>query len=247
MSVRQGKPAQSHHESIFRNEKHGPLPALLYGLTLITGIVDAISILGLGRVFVANMTGNIVFIGLAAAGAPGFSLGASVVAFGGFLLGATFGGRLIGLFRNDRGRLLAIACLIELALMGIAFIVALATASASTTGVRYSVSILLAAAMGIQNAIARRVAVPDLTTTVLTMTLTGIAADLRQSGWRAPQLHRRLLAVIAMLAGAIVGAVLVIQINIKPALALVVAIMLVVTACSFIASRNPAEWRKASV
>ena len=53
-----------------------------------TGLIDAVSILALGHVFVANMTGNIVFIGFAAAGAPGFSLPATLSALAGFLLGA---------------------------------------------------------------------------------------------------------------------------------------------------------------
>jgi hypothetical protein len=51
---------------------HGPLPAPLIGLTLFTGLVDAVSILGLGRVFVANMTGNVVFVAFASAGVAGF-------------------------------------------------------------------------------------------------------------------------------------------------------------------------------
>ncbi len=46
----------------------GPLPELLLTLTLVTGVVDAVSILSLGRVFVANMTGNVVF---AASRSPG--------------------------------------------------------------------------------------------------------------------------------------------------------------------------------
>src|SRR5690349_21858580 len=66
---------------------HGPLPALLLGLTVLTGVVDAVSILALGRVFVANMTGNVVFIGFALAGAAGFSLAASLAALAGFLVG----------------------------------------------------------------------------------------------------------------------------------------------------------------
>ena len=49
----------------FADEKHGPLPALLLLLTIVTGLVDAASILALGRVFVANMTGNVVFVGFA--------------------------------------------------------------------------------------------------------------------------------------------------------------------------------------
>src|SRR5580658_7971980 len=59
---------------------HGPLPPLLVSMTLVTGLVDAFSYLVLGHVFVANMTGNVVFLGFALAGAPGFSIAASVVA-----------------------------------------------------------------------------------------------------------------------------------------------------------------------
>ena len=61
--------------------------------------------------------------------------------------------------------------------------------------------------MGVQNATARHIAVPDLTTTVLTMTLTGIAADVRAAHFGV--VVRRLLAVATMLAGAVVGALLV--------------------------------------
>ena len=60
--------------------RHGPLPPLLLGLTVVTGLVDAFSYLVLGHVFVANMTGNVVFLGFALVGAPGFSIGASAVA-----------------------------------------------------------------------------------------------------------------------------------------------------------------------
>ena len=72
--------------------KHGPLPPLLLALTLLTGLVDAFSYLVLGHVFVANMTGNVVFLGFALAGAPGFSIAASVVALGSFWSGAFIGG-----------------------------------------------------------------------------------------------------------------------------------------------------------
>jgi Protein of unknown function (DUF1275) len=56
--------------------------------------------------------------------------------------------------------------------------------------------------MGIQNAVARRLAVPDLTTTVLTMTLTGIAADLRTGDHGRAGLGRRVLASASSVAGA---------------------------------------------
>src|ERR1700754_1222443 len=74
--------------------EHGPLPALMLVLTVLTGVVDAVSILDLGRVFVANMTGNVVFVGFALAGASGFSLAASLSALAGFLVGAAGGGRI---------------------------------------------------------------------------------------------------------------------------------------------------------
>jgi uncharacterized membrane protein YoaK (UPF0700 family) len=66
--------------SLIADPRFGPLPGLLLLLTVVTGVVDAISILALGRVFVANMTGNVVFAGFAITGAPGFSLSASLFA-----------------------------------------------------------------------------------------------------------------------------------------------------------------------
>src|SRR5829696_2858155 len=80
---------------LLADPRHGPLPALMLALTFVSGVVDAVSILALGRVFVANMTGNVVFIGFALAGAPGFSLVASVSALAGFLFGAAVGGHVV--------------------------------------------------------------------------------------------------------------------------------------------------------
>src|ERR1700751_862145 len=80
----------------------GPLPGLLLILAVVTGVVDSISILALGRVFVANMTGNVVFAGFAIVGAPGFSLGASLFALAGFLIGAYGGGFITNRVGHDR-------------------------------------------------------------------------------------------------------------------------------------------------
>src|SRR4051794_16073649 len=152
---------------------HGPLPAMLVGLTILTGVVDAVSILALGRVFVANMTGNVVFVGFAVAGAAGFSLAASLYGLAGFVLGAGVGGRLIRRFGADRARLLAIAVSAEFILCAIATAVVAQSLQPIPAGSRSVAVILLAVATGMQNAVVRRLAVPDLTTTVLTMTLTG--------------------------------------------------------------------------
>ena len=95
----------------------GPLPPLLLVLTVVTGVVDAVSILRLGRVFVANMTGNVVFTGFALVGAPGFSLSASLAALAGFLVGALLGGSLTSRLGHDRGLLLRAGAAAELVLV----------------------------------------------------------------------------------------------------------------------------------
>src|SRR5882672_4243338 len=111
-----------------RDPAHGPLPALLLGLTVMSGLIDAVSILGLGRVFVANMTGNVVFIGFALAGVPGFSLSASIAALLGFLAGALVGGVLVERCAGHRGLMLRNACAMEFILVAIALIFVLPSA-----------------------------------------------------------------------------------------------------------------------
>src|SRR5256885_16877178 len=82
---------------------HGPLPRLLLGLTVVTGLVDAFSYLTLGHVFVANMTGNVVFFGFALAGVGGVSAVASLLGIVAFVAGAALGGRLARQPRPHRG------------------------------------------------------------------------------------------------------------------------------------------------
>ena len=102
------------------------MPSLLLILTIVTGLVDAVSYLELGHVFVANMTGNLVFLGFTAAGAAGLSVPASLAAIGAFLVGALAGGRLATRLAKHRGKLLAMASYIKLALVGVAFLVSAA-------------------------------------------------------------------------------------------------------------------------
>jgi uncharacterized membrane protein YoaK (UPF0700 family) len=246
----------------------GPLPELLLALTLVTGLVDAVSILALGRVFVANMTGNVVFAGFAIAGAPGFSLSASAFSLAGFLLGAALGGRLTSRVGHDRARHVRATTGAELGLvvgaLAIAAISGDPAASHGTlhltaghagpgsapvayfgTAVTDALALVLAIAMGIQNSAARKLAVPDLTTTVLTMTLTGIGADSRSGQRGNLTLARRLLAVAVMLGGGILGAWLVLQVSATAALAVAAGVLLVATACAVLAARTPAPWRPA--
>jgi len=199
---------------------HGPLPALLIALTLVTGLVDAVSYVALGHVFVANMTGNVVFLGFAIAGAPGLSLAASLTAMAAFVVGALAGGRIGVALGADRGRHLGAMTAGGGSLLVIAAIAAAIAGQPVSPGARYALIAPMAVAMGAQNAMARQLAVPDLTTTVLTMTVTGIAADSRLAGGRGGHPGRRLIAVGAMFAGALAGALLVLHVDVALPLAL---------------------------
>jgi uncharacterized membrane protein YoaK (UPF0700 family) len=236
----------AHRRSVWQrlnaDPAHGPLPALLVGLTALTGIVDAVSILALGRVFVANMTGNVVFAGFALAGAAGFALAASLAALAGFIAGAGAGGRLIHRLGHDRAQLLASGSALQLILVSAALILTIATGSALSPASRDIVAAVLAVGTGMQNAVVRSLAVPDMTTTVLTMTLTGIAADIR-AGKPSAAFHRRLLSVATMLAGAVGGAELVLHLGPAAALALATAVLAIVTAAAARSTYTPGTWR----
>src|SRR2546422_347188 len=193
------------------NEQYS-LPRFLLVLTFVTGIVDAVSVLGLGRVFTANMTGNVVFLGFAAAGIPGFSVARAVVSLVGFVVGALLGGRVgVAMAGVARRRWLLTVAVVEAGLFFVAAWVAIGYDMVTLTPVPtlYALILLTAVAMGLRNATVRRLAVPDLTTTVLTLTLTGIAADSALAGGRNPRLGRRLAAMLSIFAGSAIGAVLV--------------------------------------
>jgi uncharacterized membrane protein YoaK (UPF0700 family) len=191
------------------NAKHGPLPPLLILLTVVTGLVDAFSYLSLGHVFVANMTGNIIFLAFSLAGVQGFSAWASLVAIAAFLVGSLIGGRIAHRYHEHRARAVFFAIAGHLALVLAAFICAVAFGSPYGVPARATLIVLLAAGMGIQNAIARSLGVPDLTTTVLTLTITGISADSRLARGTDSKIGRRIVSIASMFVGALIGAILV--------------------------------------
>jgi uncharacterized membrane protein YoaK (UPF0700 family) len=210
------------------NPAEGLLPPLFLVLTFVTGVVDATSYLSLGHVFVANMTGNVVFLGFGIAGAGGISVWASLTALVSFGGGGVIGGRVASALAGDRDRHLRVAVEIQTILVGAALIVAAVAEDNFGTGVRYSLIALLAAGMGVQNAAARKLAVPDLTTTVLTLTLTGIASDSRLAGGEGARIGRRGLAVVSMLLGALIGGLLVLHVDDAAPLGLATALLLLV-------------------
>ena len=183
-----------------------PTVAAMLTLTAVTGLVDAVSYLTLGRVFVANMTGNVVFLGLATYPNAGLSIVAALVAIGGFLAGALAGGRAANVLAARPGRWLTIAFGAEAVLLGLAAVLVALGALPTTGDGRYATIALLAVPLGVQNSTVRHLGVADLTTTVLTLTLTGIAADSRVAGGPGAKPHRRVGSVAAMLAGAAAGA-----------------------------------------
>ncbi len=223
---------------------NGPLPQLLVMLTVVTGVVDAVSYIALGHVFVANMTGNIVFLGFALAGASGLSAVASLTALGAFLLGALVGGRIGVRFGGHRGWHLRTASSIAIVPLLLAMIVAAILGQPVSEEARYALIVPLALAMGIQNATARRLAVPDLPTTVLTLTLTGIAADSRLAGRDGGPAARRLISVSAMFAGALIGALFVINVDLVLPIALAALLMATSAAAAHRLSTRGSEWAR---
>jgi uncharacterized membrane protein YoaK (UPF0700 family) len=211
------------------------VPYALLGMTAVTGLVDAVSFLSLGRVFTANMTGNIVILAFATARVSGLSIAYSLTALLSFLVGAIFGGRIMARAGADSQiRFAAQASLLE-----VVFLLA-----ASFCSIGYSsdllehsfqpfvLIVLTALAMGMRNAAVRKLAIPDLTTTVLTLTITGIGADSSIANGNNPRLARRVESVVALFLGAALGAVI-IHYSISAALWLGTAISALCSAALF--------------
>jgi uncharacterized membrane protein YoaK (UPF0700 family) len=185
------------------------LPALLLALTAATGLMDAVSYLALGHVFTANMTGNVVFLGFAVAGARGLSMARSGAALATFLAGGVIGGCIAARMEHGSRRSwagLAFACEATLLLGAAAFAAASGEVLLERPTNLYAVIGLSALAMGLRNAVVRKLGERDLTTTVLTLTLAGLAADSSLAGGHNAGWGRRVSSVVLMFAGAAAGA-----------------------------------------
>jgi len=185
-----------------------PLTVALLAMTFASGMVDAISYLGLGRVFTANMTGNVVLLGFGIAHSGGLPVLPPIVSLGSFVLGAAIGGLLGTKLGHRHAVHVGSAWTLQATLITCATILAAAVNLQTSPASRDVVIGILALAMGIQTATARRLAVPDLPTTVVTQTLTGLVADSQLFGGSGKGTTRRGSAVAAMLGGAVAGALL---------------------------------------
>jgi uncharacterized membrane protein YoaK (UPF0700 family) len=208
--------------------KYGALPAALIAATLVTGTVDAVSYLALGHIFVANMTGNVVFLGFALAGAKGLTVWAPCLAIACFAAGAWAETRLArlagrtgdtGRTQGEDPRRLTRAIAAHALFVTIALLIA-ALEDDTKTATHAQLTAILAFGFGVQNAVVRKLAVPDLTTTVLTMTVTGLAAD----PLGKPTV-RRLLSLACIFLGALCGGLLVLHQSISAALGLALALL----------------------
>jgi uncharacterized membrane protein YoaK (UPF0700 family) len=205
------------------------MTGLMLALTFSTGIVDAVGYLGLDRVFTGNMTGNVVILGMALVGGDDLPVVGPVIALVGFFLGAVLGGRaLVGgsgawnrrttwVFGAVGGLMAAVG-------------VVLLFDEQPARPLALSITGLIGGAMGLQAAAARRIGVKDVTTVVVTSTITGLAADSRLAGGPGHQdWRRRAGAVVLILLGAAVGALL-LQWHLAAPVALAAILTLVVTA-----------------
>jgi uncharacterized membrane protein YoaK (UPF0700 family) len=224
------------------DDPHGPLPPLLLMLTIVTGLVDAFSYLELHHVLVANMTGNVVFLAFALGGVSGFVWWASLLAIFMFMLGALIGGRVASRYGSHRGEHLYVAALIELTLVAASLVVVVVEAGPHRGVAPSLLIVLLGIALGLQNATARSLGVPDLTTTVLTLTITGIAADSHAAGGSSSKIGRRLVSVGSMFLGGLVGAALV-QADLDwLVVALAAALLLVIVTMAFRVRNSRGRW-----
>ena len=180
---------------------------LMLALTFTTGIVDAAGYLGLDRVFTGNMTGNVVILGMALAGGTGLPVLGPLVALAAFMAGAAVGGRVL---RGDAHAWTArhtwLFAGVGTVVLGAAAIGALVDAIGGWT--QYAITAALGLAMCCQAATARHIAVKDVTTVVVTSTITGLASDSVLGRGEGQPWRRRAGAIVLIGLGALVGAAL---------------------------------------
>ena len=223
-------------------DRHGPLRPLLIGLTVVSGTVDAFSFLLLGRIFVANVTGDVLFVAFGLAGAHGFSVPAALVTLGVFFLGAFLGGRLFTHFGVHRGHLLTVCCVIEAVLFGTATVIASTIDGSPAGGAKYGLIVVLGMAMGLQNALAFKLAIPGMTTSVVTQAITGISAESQIAGGSGSNAGARITSTLALFLGALVGALLVLKVNAWSELLLGTLVLAGVGLVSALLSRSNPTW-----
>ncbi|HJT95057.1 MAG TPA: YoaK family protein [Mycobacterium sp.] len=200
-------------------------------LTFATGLVDAVSVLVLGHVFVANMTGNVIFLGFWFVPHSGVDMTAAVVAFASFVAGTVLGGRLARHLDDHVRRWLTTALSVEVAVLVVLSILAGSGVLDYQDNTKLWLIAGLAITFGSQNATARQFGIQELSTTVLTSTIVGIGFDSRLAGGTGHREKLRYSVVATMCAGAVVGATMT-RFTVAPVIALA-ALVVAVSAAIF--------------
>ena len=193
-------------------------------LTFATGLVDAISVLVLGHVFVANMTGNVIFLGFWFVPDSGIDLTAALVAFVGFVLGTIIGGRFARHLDEETRTWLFAALGMEVVVLVVLSILAGTGVLDYQDNSKLILIAGLAVTFGAQNATARLFGVQELSTTVLTSTIVGLGFDSRLAGGTGHREKLRYSVVLTMCAGAVVGATMS-RFTVAPVIALAAAVV----------------------
>jgi uncharacterized membrane protein YoaK (UPF0700 family) len=206
-------------------------------LTLATGIVDAVSVLELGHVFVANMTGNIIFLGFWLAPRTVVDMTAALVAFVSFVTGAALGGRLARHLGREIRRWLAITLSVEVVMLATLSILAGSGVLDYHDDTKLFLIAGLAVTFGIQNSTARQFGIQELSTTVLTTTISGIGFDSRLAGGTGERAGLRYSVVLTMCAGAGIGATLT-RFAVAPVIALAAGVVAISAAIFWFGARR---------
>lgn len=193
-------------------------------LTFATGMVDAVSVLALGHVFVANMTGNVIFLGFWFVPHSGVDLTAAAVAFASFGAGTVVGGRLARHLDGDERRWLSVALGLEVVVLTGLSVLAGAGVLRYDDDTKLLLIAGLAVTFGSQNATARQFGIQELSTTVLTSTIVGLGFDSRLAGGSGERERLRYGVVATMCAGAVVGATLT-RVVVAPVIGLAAAVV----------------------
>lgn len=182
----------------------------MVALSFGTGALDAATYLGMGNVFGANMTGNVILVGLSLAGNSQVPLIGPLASLSGFAAGSWLLGLILRRFpassHSDKA-LVAVLWVTALGMLGIAVALLLLP---DQIKVVHGVTLAIGMLMAFQAIAARRVGVPGVSTVVITSTLSLLLSEAGEfhGGATTKTTMTRLAAVMSMFLGAIAGAAL---------------------------------------
>jgi uncharacterized membrane protein YoaK (UPF0700 family) len=187
-------------------------------LTITAGIADAVGYITMGSVFAANMTGNTVLAGIAAAQGDYASAARHIAPLIAFFIGAMMARLLLRLSNGS-----SIAIMLEAAIIGAVSFLPIGKESAV---------LVLALAMGLQASAITSFAGTSVSTVVVTSTLARTADAALDRIWPAaehalpavPTPHLLVFTWVGYLVGAVIGALL---LNVMPWPLVVPAVLLV--------------------